>query len=85
MEKGILNLVGLQRYSKWKRPTENLQVGDIIVLKEDNLITTQWPLARIVKTSTGNDGLVRVVTLKTKDGTYTRPVTKVALLLPCEK
>ena len=77
-------LVALRKYSKWKRPKKNLQVGDIVVLKEDNLVPSQWPIARIVQVHKGNDGLIRVVKLKTKDGTYTRPVTKVALLLPCQ-
>ncbi len=45
---------------------------------------TQWPLARIVETHAGKDGFVRVVKLTTDGGTYTRSVTKVALLLPCE-
>lgn len=78
-------LVALRKYSKWKRPSENFRVGDIVVLKEDNLVTSRWPIARIMKTNQGADGLIRVVTLKTKDGAYTRPVTKVALLVPCEK
>ena len=83
MEK--LYIVALRRYSKWKRPNDNFQVGDIVVIKEDNLVSSHWSIARVVKTSPGADGMVRVVTLKTKDGTYKRPVTKVPLLLPCEK
>lgn len=78
-------LVALRKHSKWKHPSENLRVGDIVVLKEDNLVPSQWPIAKIVETNEGADGLVRVVTLKTKDGTYKRPVTKVAGLIPCEK
>ena len=77
-------LVALRTYSKWRNSTANLQAGDVVVVKEVNLVTSQWPIARIVETNAGRDRLVRVVTLKTKDGTYKRPVTKVALLLPCE-
>ena len=32
----------------------------------------------------GKDNLVRVATVKTNTGVYTRPVTKLALLLPSE-
>ena len=78
-------IVALWRYSKWKCPNDNFQVGYIVVIKEYNLVSSQWPTARIVKTNPGADGTVHVVTLKTNDGTYKRPVTKVALLLPCEK
>ena len=45
---------------------------------------SQWPMVRVIETHQGRDGLVRVVKLRTANGTYTRPVTKVALLLPCE-
>ena len=51
-----------------------------MVLREDTLAPMRWPMARIVKTHAGADGLVRVVTLKTSSGTYTRPTSKVALL-----
>ena len=77
-------LVSLQKYSKWKHPMRNFSVGDVVVFKDDNVTPTQWPIARITKTSAGADGMVRVVTLKTKNGVYNRPVTKIALLLPCE-
>ena len=77
-------LAAIRKNSKWKRPCKNLDVGDVVVLKEDNLVACQWPIARVVETNAGSDGLVRVVTLKTKDGTYKRPVAKIAPLLPCE-
>ena len=53
----------------------NLQVGDIVVLQEDNVIPAKWPLVRIVEVHPGNDGLVCVVTMKTSAGVYKRPVT----------
>ncbi len=43
--------------------SEKLCVGDVVVLK---VVTSQWPLARIVETSAGADGLVHVVTLLQK-------------------
>ena len=61
-----------------------ISVGDVVVLREDGMVPTQWPLARVVKVHTGCDGVVRVITLKTRDGTYTRPITKVVLFMPCE-
>ena len=77
-------LTSLNKFSKWQQPHKNLEVGDIVVLREDNTIPTQWPIARIVETHQGQDGLVRAVKVRTKNGIYTRPITKVALLLPCE-
>ena len=48
------------------------------------MISTTWPLGRIVEVFSGKDGLVRVVNVKTKSGIYKRPVNKLALLLPTE-
>lgn len=77
-------LISLRRYSKWHEPVKNLEVGNIVILREDNTMPTQWPIAQVVEVHQGQDGRVRVVKIHTKNGVYTRPVTKVALLLPCD-
>ena len=74
-------LSSLRRHNKWKYPSRNIQVGDIVILQEDNLIPTKWPLARVTHVHPGGDGFVRVATVKTSTGLYKRPVTKLALLL----
>ena len=75
-------LVTLNKFNKWHHPSRNLTVGDVVVLREDSIVPTQWPLARVVQVHPGKDGLVRVVTIRTEKGTYKRPVSKIALLLP---
>lgn len=75
-------LVTLQRLSKWRRPSRSFKVGDVVLLREDTLVPMRWPVARVVKTHTGQDGLVRVAEIKTNSGTYTRPANKLVLLLP---
>ena len=77
-------LTSLWKYSEWRKPNKNLEIGDVVVLREGNTMPSQWPIARIVEVHQGRDGLVRVVKLRTESGVYTRPLTKVALLLPCE-
>ena len=56
-----------------------MQVGNVVLLQEDNLILTKWPLGRIINIRPGKDGFVRIVTVKTSNGTYKRPITKIAL------
>ena len=73
-------LDSFKRTSKWHNPSRSLRVGDVVILREDNVIPARWPLARVVTAHAGNDGLVRVVSVKTSTGTYRRPVTKVVLL-----
>ncbi len=74
-------LTTLNKFCKWKNPTRNFKVGDIVILKEDNLFPTKWPLARVSEVYYGKDGLVRVATVMTAKGTYKRPVTKLVPLL----
>ena len=74
----------LGRISKWHRPTKNISVGDLVLIRDTSPLPTEWPLARVTAVHPGKDGLVRVATIKTNTGIYTRPVAKLALLLPSE-
>ncbi|XP_055623749.1 uncharacterized protein LOC129767153 [Toxorhynchites rutilus septentrionalis] len=58
----------------------SINVGDLAVLREDNQPPLYWPLARITKVHPGNDGVVRVVTVRTKNGIYKRPVCRICPL-----
>ena len=71
----------LWKFHKWHTPSRDLQIGDIVCLRDEPLAPTKWPLARVVKTHPGNDGKVRVVTVSTTKGRYTRPITKVVPLV----
>ena len=71
----------LNKFCKWQNPIRNFTVGDVVVLKEDNLFPTKWPLTIVSEVYHGKDGLVRVSTMMTAKGTYKCPVTKLAPLL----
>ena len=77
-------LISLRRFSKWHHPTRNIAVGDIVLLREDNTMPSTWPMGRITKVHSGQDGLVRTVTVQTTTGEYRRPVVKIVLLLPID-
>ena len=64
----------------WKGSAPNYQSGELVLLKDDNAIKGKWELARIVKTLPGDDNIVRVVEIQTKNGKYVRPVAKLARL-----
>ncbi|XP_058820597.1 cytoplasmic phosphatidylinositol transfer protein 1 [Topomyia yanbarensis] len=69
----------LQQRSKWKQATKDVCVGQLVLLKQDNTPPHQWPLKRIVDTTVGHDGHVRVV-VKTATGCYKRAVTEISVL-----
>lgn len=70
----------LQQRCKWQVGCENVQIGELVVLREDDVPPLCWKLGRISAVHPGNDGLVRVVTVKTKDSEYKRAVTKICVL-----
>lgn len=71
----------LQCRQKWHDGVnENFKVGALVVLIDENLPPQQWRLGRIVATHPGDDGVVRVVTVKTTSNNFKRAITKVALL-----
>jgi hypothetical protein len=70
----------LQQRTKWKTMQPNVKIGELVLVKEDNLPPLVWRKAVISDTHAGKDGLIRVVTLKTSTGTVKRPITKICLL-----
>ncbi|XP_055688575.1 uncharacterized protein LOC129793053 [Lutzomyia longipalpis] len=71
----------LQQRRRWQHLRRNLKEGDVVLLYDDtNRESSKWLLGRIISTTPGTDGLVRVVSVRTKKGTYQRPITKIAVL-----
>lgn len=68
--------------SKWQAKERNVTVGDLIILKEDNLAPSQWLLGRVKETFPAPDGMVRSVLIGTIHGDYKRPITKLGVLIP---
>ncbi|GFV37143.1 hypothetical protein TNCV_1720651 [Trichonephila clavipes] len=55
----------LQPRKKWQDAQPNLKEDDIVLIKEEGPPGT-WPMARVLQVHPGNDGLVRVATVKPK-------------------
>ena len=74
-------LSSLQGKSKWIQSPSQIEIGTLAVLKEDNSPPLSWRLVRVIATHPGQDGVVRVVTLRTPSGTeIIRPVVKICPL-----
>ncbi|GFV29029.1 hypothetical protein TNCV_1378801 [Trichonephila clavipes] len=56
----------------------DLKEDDIVLIKEEGPPGT-WPMARVLQVHPGNDGLVRVATVKTQDSVFKRPVHKLPI------
>ncbi|XP_021959017.1 uncharacterized protein LOC110854896 [Folsomia candida] len=68
----LANLV--QHRSEKKTPTP--EVGDVVLVGQDNKKRFEWPLGRILEVYPGRDGNVRVAKVKTKLGSLLRPLQR---------
>lgn len=70
----------LQQRPKWLSPKSDLQVNDLVLLKEENVPPLMWRMGRILTLHPGADGRTRVVTVRTAHGELKRPIVKLCLL-----
>lgn len=75
-------LTTLINRTKWKTQQRNFQINDFVIIQEDNMPPTKWHLGRIIEIIPSRDRIVRAAKIRTLTGDYTRPILKLALLLP---
>lgn len=71
-------LPSLTKRSKWCDDGKPIEVNDIVFVIEENCPRNKWKLGKIENVYPGPDGRIRVVDVKTKNGIFRRPVTKLA-------
>ena len=84
----------LQARQKWQKASRNLEVGDVVLVKEDDLVRCQWRLGKIIEVKVSKDKQVRTVRILmgepnlTKEGKRTskptileRPIHKLVVLI----
>lgn len=67
----------LQKRVKWSEPHANLQVGDIVMICEQNASHIS-PLGVVEQLHPGKDGRCRVVTIRTAKGLFTRAIQNIS-------
>ena len=70
-----------QARHKWTKSTRNYQIGDIVLLKDETLYNQHWPMARVTRTFSGDDGITRIIELQCLGKTYTRAANRLVLLV----
>lgn len=73
-------LSSLQQRSKWRKDDININVGQLVVVKEENVPPLRWVTARVTAVHPGADGRVRVATIRTSAGTYKRATNRLCVL-----
>lgn len=67
------------RTKRWK-PAIAIEIGKLVVIKDENTPPIRWKMGRITAVHPGLDGIIRVVTVKTASGELKRPIEKICLL-----
>lgn len=72
----------LYQRGKWykSREFQNLDIGTLVLIRSESTPPLAWRLGRIVQLHPGNDGICRVATVKTTQGTLQRPCVKLCPL-----
>lgn len=65
---------------KWTQEKEHIKVGQLVVIKDENLPPARWLLGRIVELIKSKDKLIRSVVIQTAKTKLTRAVQKVCIL-----
>ena len=78
-------LNNLQSRQLWQKKSRNIEIGDIVLIKDVDTARNKWPLGIVKDVHTSDDGLVRRVSVKTSSGScLDRPIQKLVLILENE-
>lgn len=73
-------LPSLTRRTNWFEKAKPIEVGNVVVIIDPNSPRYSWPKGVVVSTIPGKDGQVRSAIVRTTQGQYHRPATKLAVL-----
>ena len=64
-------------HQKWFCPMENLKVGDVVTVIDQNAARREWKVGRVERTYPGRDQLVRDVDVRVGEKVLKRPITRI--------
>lgn len=75
----------MQQRTKWKGSTSKLDIGDMVLLADDNAPPLSWKLGRVLRLITGSDGIARVADITTNKGCVRRSLVRLCKLPTAEE
>ena len=79
-------LQAMQTRPKWEEPKQNLNAGDIVLVREQGAHRNDWPMGRITEAIESEDGHVRKAQVEMfiegKKKMFLRPIKELVLLVP---
>jgi len=71
----------LQERQKWNNQKINFNVGDIVIVVDENSPRNSWPIGIVRETIPDRNGLVRQVRIKIGTNILIRPIDKLCKIL----
>ncbi|UYV65449.1 hypothetical protein LAZ67_3004411 [Cordylochernes scorpioides] len=65
----------LQQRHKWRMLGPEVATGSLVLIREEHVPPAKWMMGRVVEVHRGKDGLVRVVSIRTRTGILKRPLS----------
>ena len=75
----------LQERPKWHQERRNLQVNDVVLIKDESTSRNEWSMGVVTDVEPDTKGLVRSVKLRTRKTEIRRPVNKLVLILAADE
>ncbi|KAL0973497.1 hypothetical protein UPYG_G00204780 [Umbra pygmaea] len=69
-------LPNLQLRQKWQKSTQDIAVGQVVMVIDSQLPRAMWPIGKVTRVIPSSDGRIRVAEVNIKGNSYTRPVAK---------
>jgi hypothetical protein len=60
-------MANLQKRQKWVKPRRNIQIDDVVLVKDDTVPRCEWPLGKVTEITETKDGLVRSAKIELSD------------------
>lgn len=71
----------LQERPKWKiNKSIQLAPNQLVLIRQQNLPPLQWSLGRVQNIHPGPDNIARAATIKTAQGSFVKPLSRLAIL-----
>lgn len=65
-------------------PNSNVTIGNVGLLREDNLQSSSWPLAVVTQVYPDSGGVIRTIEVKLGNVVYKQLITKLVALIECK-
>ena len=73
-------MAALNTRKKWTEVRNNLRVGQVVLVVDQDAARGSWPLGRVVEVFPDKEGKVRVVRVKFRGHSYIRPISRLCPL-----